>query len=485
MISLVRPKPNNTELEPIHTFLPDFTYPIYGQDEVIFGYKKLKIRTRFAAHNLLPNIEITYDKKFKQLGDAKATDIVGILKKFLPEASFKSNYDESVIADTSAREWKPPGTLVSQYERNGRKFEVWAGSLLDRRVRTLLENIQIMVLYYIEGGQPLPLDEEPDWSLERWKVYYIYEKTRVVDAPNISPYVLCGYTTTYRFHRFVSPSSRPKTTTITTISALGEIKQDQEPCRVRISQFVIFPPFQHAGHGSALYKLIYREVIKDPAVLELTVEDPSEEFDRLRDINDFATLEPQLREAGVKLNIDLYQDKARLDVAPIKKMLPHDTLKAIRVKNKIVPRQFSRMVEMFLYSTIPESHRDPIGANTNSNTRLMVRKHRTENIHDRTYYWWRVLMRHRIFKQNEDVLTALCNDEERLKIISDTARGQQDEYEGMLAKMAEKILREAQASMNIGRHVSGGKRKVIVDDDDDDDDDAGSSASFSKRSRMD
>lgn len=93
-------------------------------------------------------------------------------------------------------------------------------------------------------------------------------------------------------------------------------------------------------------------------------------------------------------------------------------------------------------------------------------------------------MRHRIFKQNEDVLTALCNDEERLKIISDTARGQQDEYEGMLAKMAEKILREAQASMNIGRHVSGGKRKVIVDDEDDDDD-AGSSASFSKRSRMD
>lgn len=75
------------------------------------------------------------------------------------------------------------------------------------------------------------------------------------------------------------------------------------------SQFVIVPPYQHQGHGcqsspfvctsffsaltpfaAALYNAIYQYVLTQPAVVELTVEDPAEAFEDLRDRNDLAML---------------------------------------------------------------------------------------------------------------------------------------------------------------------------------------------------
>lgn len=69
----------------LSTFHPQFTYPIFGEEERIFGYQGLRISLRFAAHDLRPNLEISYDKKFKPVGDTEATDIEETLKEWTPE----------------------------------------------------------------------------------------------------------------------------------------------------------------------------------------------------------------------------------------------------------------------------------------------------------------------------------------------------------------------------------------------------------------
>lgn len=82
------------------------------------------------------------------------------------------------------------------------------------------------------------------------------------------------------------------------------------------SQFVILPPYQQEGHGcqysspdfygpvfrgadylsplnrlaAALYAAIYQYVLAQPTVVELTVEDPAEAFEDLRDRNDLKML---------------------------------------------------------------------------------------------------------------------------------------------------------------------------------------------------
>ncbi|KAL8816538.1 MAG: hypothetical protein Q9191_008311 [Dirinaria sp. TL-2023a] len=158
----------------LSTFRPQFTYPIFGDEEQIFGYQGLRIDLRFAAHDLRPNIEISYDKKFKAVGDTKAADINGILKEWAPEESFTkiAAFNSAVQNDAAAADFKPPGELLESYTSKGRNFEIWCGELTDAAVQKIIERMQILISFFIEGGTPLTLDDA-EWTLARWRVFFV------------------------------------------------------------------------------------------------------------------------------------------------------------------------------------------------------------------------------------------------------------------------------------------------------------------------
>jgi len=66
-------------------FQPKFSYQIFGENEAIYGYKGLKIRMRFAAHDLKLQMDVSWDKKVKTIGDTMAEDVEEKLNEFLPE----------------------------------------------------------------------------------------------------------------------------------------------------------------------------------------------------------------------------------------------------------------------------------------------------------------------------------------------------------------------------------------------------------------
>ena len=176
----------------LSTFRPKFTYPIFGEEECIFGYQGLNITIRFAAHDLLPNVSVKYDKKFKTVNDTKALDIEETLKQWIPEGeafnrhhehgkradsvkvSFEApaEFSHKIQYDTAASNWKPPGELVQSYKSRGRDFEIWCGDLTDPAVRQLIDRIQVLVSLFIEGGTPIPLDDQ-DWSLAKWRIFFV------------------------------------------------------------------------------------------------------------------------------------------------------------------------------------------------------------------------------------------------------------------------------------------------------------------------
>ena len=120
--------------------------------------------------------------------------------------------------------------------------------------------MQLFVLLYIEGGSYISEDEET------WEFAVLYEKRRRRSSPDVFTYHFVGYSTLYPFYCF------------------------PERVRLRISQFLILPPYQQDGHGSALYTAIYQHVLAQPRIAELTVEDPAEAFEDLRDRNDLKML---------------------------------------------------------------------------------------------------------------------------------------------------------------------------------------------------
>lgn len=450
-------------------FSPTFTYPIFGEAEQIFGYKGLDINIQFAAHDGSPHVQISYDKKFPAVKQTSALDLNKTLEEFLAGSAFDQGFEERIQNDETARDWTPPGELIHKYSKKGRNFEVWAGSLLDPRVNQLVNNVQILVLFYIEAGSLLNLDEV-DWSLDRWRVYFVFEKI-TPPTPTASSYSFIGYSTTYRFYRFATPRQTSKSV-LDNFPNVEAITPRQLPSRLRISQFLLLPPYQKSGHGSQLYQTIYSEVLADPTISELTVEDPSEEFDQLRDSCDWKILEPQFKAANLNINATTPTNNRRIQNVPTATLLPLDTVKSIRLKNKIAPRQFFRQVELYLLSLIPFSHRSTGGANL---TKLKIQKHTNKDPDDRVYYWWRILMKQRIYRKNKDVLRQL-DFEEKYSAIEDSARGQEDEYEGLLMLFA---LRQAGTEDLAGNGNGKGteasvgpssrKRKIIEDDDDDDD----------------
>ena len=467
-MSLVRASSEVPEV--VTEFQPQFTYPVVGESEQIYGYKGLDVDLRFAAHNLRPNVRISYDKKVKSVPGAEALDLNKTLATFLPPVAFETDFNSVLANDTAAKDYRPPGELVDTYTRNGKTYEIWAAPLSDPAMKELVDNIQILIVFFIEGGQFINL-EDVDWTLDRWRVYLVYEKAQSSPSPSISPYSFVGYATTYRFFRFVTPKPRPNASGLDPYPPSKSIEWEMMTSRQRISQFLILPGYQRGGHGSALYQAIYSEMLRNPTIVEMTVEDPSEEFDKLRDVNDFKILRPGFEKAGIKINTEPFAsaDRGRIKSVPTKALLPLDVLKAIRKKKKIAGRQFSRQVEMYLLANIGFSHRAAGGANM---TTLKVRGARNPDPQGRAYYWWRLLLKQRIMKKNKDLLLQVPV-EDRISHIEDAARGQEDEYEGMILMYAASLQKEQERHGNgtgvVAESSTSRKRKVVDDDDDDED----------------
>lgn len=105
--------------------------------------------------------------------------------------------------------------------------------------------------------------------------------------------------------------------------------------RLRLSQFVILPPYHKQSNGTQLYSQVYQQVLSQEAVSELTVEDPNEAFDRLRDSADLKTL---LQPGGVI-------SQMKQEPEGLKAPLSRKRSEKWRAVAKIAKRQWSRLIE--------------------------------------------------------------------------------------------------------------------------------------------
>lgn len=91
-MSLVSPSKSGLRL--VGTFHPKFTYPIFGDEEKIFGYRDLKMNLRFRANDMRPHLETSYSKKLSPpAGVEEPTDINAVLQEgnHLPKGTLYGN----------------------------------------------------------------------------------------------------------------------------------------------------------------------------------------------------------------------------------------------------------------------------------------------------------------------------------------------------------------------------------------------------------
>ena len=476
------------------SFQPDFTNLFFTDEESIFGYQDLSINLSFAAHNLRPHLSIKYKKKFKAQGDVKATDITEVLQDFLPTAAFSGEDTSKALLDERAASFVPPGEQKHSYKRDDSYYEIWCANLSDPAAKELLENMQVLVPMFIEGGTMLQLEQ--DWTTQRWKLFLLYEVLPSKEAdPTYSPYSLIGYGTSYRIFTlpdrqsptqsdldlFTAESQSlenflPPPQTAFNDLASKPVPKDitsplDLPSRERLSQFLILPPFQGSGHGQQLYNTMFTHLTAPANVKEFTIEDPNEAFDDLRDFCDLLDLRTHVPDfAALRINIQIPADKlqSRTNI-PTDLIVPLATREKIMRETKIMQRQFDRLVEMHTLSFIPTLNR--------SRSRI-TRKEKASNEHDRAYYFWRLYAKQRLYIFNRDQLVQV-EREERIEKLESALDSVQEAYAKVIEKVEERekdrhangspLAAAAGASEGTPRKRLG-KRKVVEKDDDDDDD---------------
>nr|ANS59908.1 putative B-type histone acetyltransferase HAT1 [Pestalotiopsis microspora] len=451
-ISLVRSRESG--LEKIESFHPTFSYPIFGEQEQIFGYKGLKINLQFNASDVRPHLSVSSTKKFQTLGEAEALDINSTLKEFLPGVAFQSKKDFEAAVKALPADWTPPGELIKTFERDGETYEVWKGNLADQAVKQLVKRLQILVLLYIEGGSYIGEDadgnDEPEYSLARWDVYFLYKKQ--ITEGGLTDYTFQGYSTVYNFWLFeaLTPPSTPPKLLEPKVDQSWELPQgdlpySQIPHRARISQFVILPPFQGKGCGAMLYSTIFETELKDTMTKEVTVEDPNEAFDLLRDLCDMKYLRanvPEFAELSITPNISIPQKggilhhnlqitHANSAISP-KAIVDIDVLDTIRKKTKIAPRQFHRLVEMHLMSKLPLSVR-PVPESTNESMDP-PKTGKASEADKNAYTQWRLLLKQRLYRRNVGVLAEFETTERIIK-LNETLENVEWEYARILERL--------------------------------------------------
>ncbi|GAA5852723.1 hypothetical protein JCM3766R1_000355 [Sporobolomyces carnicolor] len=427
-------------------FEPTFVYPIFGQEETIFGYRNLKIDLRFASGSLKQYLDVSYDEKFPHTGtgEVEADDPEKALYEFIPPSYSKDLAEFDKVVDRDARESKPLGVKLETYrdvrrrserrdgvdkddsgpsyetleavgddvEGGGRGddegdeviYEAYWSNWDTPGFKEFHRRAQIFVLLYIEGAQYI--DEED----QRWEFVTLFERRRhrgPTGRIESSTYHFMGYVSFYSF--FCWPDTK----------------------RLRLAQFVLLPPYQGQGHGSQLYNICYKDICRRSEISELTVEDPSEAFEDLRDKCDLETLISSGDLDNCVARLDDYGNDAKttngtegkgkgkgkatsLD-QKVTAVIDREWTERIRKKHKLADRQFYRLVEMVLLLQLKQAAK----AESSSERR------------DRAF---RLMVKHRLYLFNKEQLVQIDDAGERKLKLQETFESVVGDYERLLEK---------------------------------------------------
>jgi histone acetyltransferase 1 len=345
--------------------------------------------------------------------------------------AFQKGSDFEAAMQAVPENWTPPGDKIASFpsRKDDSTMEIWKANLADPAVKQLVCRIQILVPFFIEGGTLLDVNEE---DANRWTVYFLYCRK---SDPNTSKevYEFAGYCTVYSFYilQLPSPPASPAQNGSEQPAAkddldLGDGNYDlsQLPCRSRISQFLITPQYQGQGNGSRFYGELYNQYLKHPQTLELTVEDPNEAFDDMRDVCDLSCLRTRPDFQKLRINNGIKLPKNGLVPNNIVNPTEYDT---IRRAVKIAPRQFARVVEMHLMSRLADSVRP--GIDLEEEKKIKPKATKAEK-HE--YNLWKLLVKSRLYRQHKDILGQL-DVAERIEKLEETVSSVEFEYVRLLA----------------------------------------------------
>eukprot|EP00117_Sycon_ciliatum_P042257 scpid82954/ scgid30758/ Histone acetyltransferase type B catalytic subunit; Histone acetyltransferase 1 len=307
------------------SFHPEYTHQLFSDNEVIFGYRSLRVELYYCASRMTPYFSITNEGKVdsKVYRGVKADDIYGTIAQNLPEADFLTSKDQLIASLSTADQFAPTGQMLSEFrlpQDAASSYRVYK-NLVDspgfirfhRRIRTFL-------LWFIDGSSFIDDDDD------RWMFYTLFEVQNNARGDAIQKFV--GFITVYNYYAY------------------------PDKVRPRVSQMLVLPPYQGKGLGAEFYTAVCADICLRRDVVDIAVEDPSDDFTKLRDFVDCrncATLasfqEPHIHGAFSTDMAEEAREKFRLNKMQARRVYEILRLQHTNMKHPVESKNYRLMIK--------------------------------------------------------------------------------------------------------------------------------------------
>lgn len=313
-----------------NTFFPDFVHQFFVESERIFGYKRPVIRLFYSASRLKRYVKFDYEDKLnREKNGIEPDNVMQHLAPVLEELEYTQDLNQFInqVESKEEKEFKPPGNLLYEFESeykkpsmlsraqleqleqhqhvehltNGKaklsngnssksndtssgpqpssacitvdtpngltqekttkKYQIFHARGDTKGFANFQSRMQTLIMWFIESATMIDA-EDPKWDF-----FMIFEKANPSSGSGAAVstedrFYFAGYATVYR-HYVYPDRTRP-----------------------RISQMLLLPPYRRNRLGTTLLQSIYDYYKKQPTTLDITAEDPDEEFIAMRDFLD-------------------------------------------------------------------------------------------------------------------------------------------------------------------------------------------------------
>lgn len=280
------------------TFHPAYAHQVFDESENIFGYRDLKVRLYYTAGSLNMYLGLKYSQRVDDLHqpEFKADNVNGKISDLLSSGCYYTNMDEFLKTLSVDDDFLPFGekvdsvAAVEQVVSNGRQrnFEFYRCDMQTKGFAAFHVRLQTFLMWFVDAASYIDADD-PSWTFFVWLVHwllaliirtitiFIFSYERYTNSAGQQRYATAGFTTIYLYYSY------------------------PENVRPRISQMLVLPPFQRLGIGTKFIEVVYQQFRNDPKVADITVEDPSDEFRRIRNLVDVQLCRPLAAFARARL----------------------------------------------------------------------------------------------------------------------------------------------------------------------------------------
>ncbi|KAK7290069.1 hypothetical protein RIF29_04227 [Crotalaria pallida] len=305
----------------------------FDDDGKIYGYEGLQITVWVSSISFHAYADITFQSSSDR--GKGVTDLKSALQRIFAETLVESK-DEFLQTFSSDKDFVrttiSSGEVLKHKVVNGHAGDSNNGLANSatsdiEAVRMVVGNMATghlysrlipLVLLLVDGSSPIDVTD-PSWEL-----YLIIQKE--TDQQGEIQCRLIGFTAVYRFYHYPDSS------------------------RLRLSQILVLPPYQHKGYGRYILEVL-NEVATAENVFDLTVEEPLDHFQHIRTCVDTLRLlrfEPIQHSVKVAASL-LKQGKLSKKTHSPRLMPPSSAIEDVRKSLKINKKQFLQCWEILIY----------------------------------------------------------------------------------------------------------------------------------------